>query len=84
MKTHTRVQVRLDTHKQVTDFVKQLNSDGTVDKYVLEDFEGTHRVDARSYLGAIYASAEFGDYIYLVNTTEDGKYPSFINNFLCY
>jgi hypothetical protein len=50
-------------------------------RYSVEDAEGIHRVSARSYLGMIYASAEFGDYMYLMNETEDGYFPNFVNDF---
>ena len=76
-----RARIRLDTTKEVTAFVQQMNSDGSVMKYVVEDFDGTHRVSARSYLGMIYASAEFGDHIYLVNDTDDGYFPHFVDDF---
>ena len=76
-----RARIRLDTTKAVSDFVKILNSDGSINKYVVEDFDGRHRVNARSYLGMIYASAEFGEHMYLVNETEDGYFPAFINEF---
>ena len=76
-----RARIRLDTMASVADFVRQLNSDGSVYKYTVEDFEGKHRVNARSYLGMIYASAEFGEHMYFVNETDDGMFPAFINEF---
>ncbi len=76
-----RARIRLDLMSEVADFVRQLNTDGSINKYICEDFEGTHRVNARSYLGMLYASAEFGDYMFLVNETEDGVFPAFINSY---
>lgn len=76
-----RARIRLDTLNQVVDFVKQLNQDGSINKYVIEDRDGRHRVNARSYLGVVYASSEFGDFMYLVNETEDGVFPASINIF---
>jgi len=78
----TRCKIRLETNKEVTSFVSQLNSDGSIDKYIVEDEEGRHRVNARSYLGMIYASAEFAGNMFLVNETEDGKFPSFTYSFI--
>ena len=78
----TRTKIRLETNKEVTAFVQKLNTDGSIDKYIVEDGEGQHRVDARSYLGMIYASAEFAGDMFLVNETEDGKFPSFIYEFM--
>ena len=76
-----RARIRLDTTKGVDTFVRLLNSDGSAMHYTAEDFEGKQRVNARSFLGMVYASAEFGDYIYLVNETEDGIFPSFVDDF---
>ena len=76
-----RVRIRLDTVGSVNDFVRRLNSDGTTNKYIVESMTGKHRVDARSYLGMIYASAEFGDHLYLINETEDGVFPAWVNEF---
>ena len=78
----TRTKIRLETNKEVTAFVQKLNADGSIDKYIVEDVEGRHRVNARSYLGMLYASAEFADNMFLVNETEDGKFPSFIYEFM--
>ena len=78
---YSRAQIQLDTTKAVTEFVTTLNSDGSIDKYVIEDFDGVHRVDARSFLGVLYASAEFGGNLFLVNKTNDGHYPWVINKF---
>ena len=78
----TRTRIRLETTSDVTKFVQQLNSDGSIDKYAVEDESGKHRVNARSYLGMIYASAEFEGHTYLVNETEDGKFPHFIYDFM--
>lgn len=78
----TRTRIRLETNSEVTAFVSKLNADGSIDKYVVEDAEGHHRVNARSYLGMLYASAEFAGNMFLVNETEDGKFPSFIYEFM--
>ena len=78
----TRTKIRLETNSEVTNFVRLLNSDGSIDKYIVEDESGTCRVGARSYLGMLYASSEFADNMYLVNETEDGKFPAFIYQFM--
>lgn len=77
----TRTRIRIETAKDVNDFVSKLNSDGTCDKYTVEDETGLHRVDARSYLGMIYASAEFAGKLYLVNETRDGVFPMFVYSY---
>ena len=84
MSVHTRCRISIETPQEAQSFVQQLNSDGTIDKYFLENFDCTKRVDARSYLGVIYASSDFEGQIFLVNATEDGKLPSFVNNFMIF
>ena len=83
-KAHSRCKIRLETAKEVEEFVSRLNTDGTIDKYFVEDFDCQRRVDARSYLGMIYASSEFAGETYLVNSTEDGKYPKWITDYMIY
>lgn len=74
--------IRLETNKDVVEFVQKLNSDGSIDKYIIEDELGRRRVDARSFLGVIYASSEFSGKMFLVNETEDGKFPGFVSKFM--
>lgn len=76
-----RAKIRLNTNKEVMNFVQEMNSDGTINKYIVEDFEGVHRVGARSFLGMMYASSEFNDNMYLVNETMDGYFPSFVDKY---
>ena len=77
----TRAKIRLQTSSEVNEFVKELNSDGTINKYIVEDEAGEYRVNARSYLGVLYASAEWGGNFYFVNETEDGAFPQCIDKF---
>lgn len=81
MEGYSRAQICLNTTKDVTEFVKTINSDGTVDKYVIEDVDGLHRVDGRSFLGVLYASSEFNGKMFLVNRTHDGHFPWTIDKF---
>ena len=76
---HSRAHIRLNTTAEVSAFVAQINTDGTTDKYIIEDFNGTQRANARSLLGVIYAMSGFNDEMYLVNMTRDGVYPSFVD-----
>lgn len=78
---HSRAHIRLDTTSSIADFVKILNSDGSIDKYVIENFDSSSVVNARSYLGVLYMSVEYNDNMYLVNLTNDGTFPYEINNF---
>ena len=77
----TRTHIRLNTTEEASRFVSQLNTDGTADKYSIEDFDGVHRANARSLLGVIYAMSDFHDEMYLVNETQNGVYPSFVDAF---
>ena len=76
-----RAKIRLHTSAEVNKFVSELNADGTIIRYSIENEDGNYRVSARSYLGVLYASAEWGGNLYLVNETEDGVFPSFVNQF---
>lgn len=76
-----RAHIRLNTAKEVQDFVATLNSDGSIDKYVIRDTNNHYCADARSMLGVLYAMSEFNDAMYLVNETEDGKFPSTIDKY---
>lgn len=75
-----RVNLSLETASEISEFVSIINSDGSTSKYVLEDFDGSFTVNARSYLGVLYATAEFGD-LYLINATNDGSFPNGIDKF---
>ena len=76
-----RAKISLDTTKSVLDFVQLMTKEDSNDRLMLENFNGTHRVSAKSFLGAMYASTEWGGEIYLINETNDGEFPSFINDF---
>ena len=76
-----RARIRLDTTRAVKEFCEAMNSDGTITRYTVEDYDGVYRVNARSYLGMIAASVDFGEHMYLVNETEDGVFPSFVDKF---
>lgn len=76
---HSRAHIRLNTTAEAGAFVTQINTDGTTDKYIIEDFNGTQRANARSLLGVIYALSDFNDEMYLVNMTRDGVYPFFVD-----
>ena len=38
---HSRAHIRLNTTAEAGAFVAQINTDGTTDKYIIEDFNGT-------------------------------------------
>lgn len=78
---HPRAKIRLDTSAAVMNFVREINSDGSLIKYTIENEEGTYRVSARSLLGVLYASAEFNKGLYLVNESTDDPFPAFIDKY---
>ena len=78
---YTRAQIQLDTNTRVTDFINEMSTDNSLYRYYLENFDGSYRVNARSLLGAIYASAEFQGQVFLVNDTHDGLFPNFIDKY---
>ncbi len=84
MGVHTRAQLRINGEQDAELFVKLLNSDGSLDKYYLEDATATERVNARSFLGVLYFIAYHNDETYLVNETNDGQYPGGIDEFRDY
>ena len=79
MDNRIRAQIRLDTQQKILDFTNYLNNE--VGRYSIEDVSGERRVDARSLLGLIYASGDFGDDMYLINETDNGYFPNFVNNY---
>lgn len=78
---HVRAHIRIDTTEEASRFVSELNSDGSVNSYFIENFNGNSRVNARSLLGVIYAMTEHQANMFLVNETEDGYFPSFIDKY---
>lgn len=81
MELYTRAHIRFNTTEEVTKFVTEINSDGTANKYTIEDFTGKTRVNARSLFGIIYAMTEYCDNMYLVNETVDGYFPRFVDKY---
>lgn len=81
MINHLRAHIRLNTMTEAEAFVSKLNSTGTIFKYMIEDFSGSERINARSYLGVIYAMATYNDNMYFINDTEDGNFPPCIDEY---
>lgn len=74
-----RAQIRLDTQKKILEFTSQMLN--VVGHYTVENYNGSLRVDALSLLGLMYASGDFGDEMYLVNETDNGYFPNFVDNY---
>lgn len=78
---HSRAHIRLMTMNDIKNFVSVLNSDGTADRYTIENANGSLRINARSIEGVIYATVDYNNETYLVNETNDGVYPSGIDEY---
>ena len=78
---HARTHIRLMTMKDIKNFVELLNTDGTADRYTIENTSGSLRINARSLEGVIYAAIDYNDETYLVNETNAGVYPSGIDEY---
>lgn len=79
--SHTRTELELVTATDAQKLCSVLNSDGTADKYVLENYDGTYRLNPRSYMQIICAIMEFPDGIFLVNDTHNGVYPAGVDEY---
>lgn len=76
-----RAHIRFNTTQEAAEFVQNLNSDGTVNKYTITNNTGNYRTNARSLLGVIYAMTDFNDNMYFINETEDGVFPGAIDKY---
>ena len=78
---HIRAHIRLNTMEEVRNFVQRVNGDGSVNKFMIEDFDGKQRVSARSVMGVLYAMTDFNDNMFFVNDSTEGELPSFIDEY---
>ena len=78
---YVRAHIRLNTAAEANDFVAAMNSTGSVDKFIIEDYNRIQRANARSLLGVIYALSDYNDEMYLVNETNDGIFPSCVDKY---
>ena len=74
-----KISLKLDTPNKITDFMLAMNNFHTTDEYCLINNQGG-LVDAKSTLSVVYAGVAF-DKIFLVNRTNDGVFPPFIDQF---
>lgn len=75
-----RAHIQLTTAQDIANFVSVINTDGTPNHYTITNEDGSLSVNARSYLGMLYAATEF-ERLYLVNQTEDGEFPKGIDEY---
>lgn len=75
---HSRAHIRLNNQTEAMNFVRILSEHK--DEFSIEDFNGSHRVNAKSILGVMYASTDFNDEMFLVNDF-NGEIPNSIDVF---
>ena len=76
---HVRAHIRLNTQDEITKFMVSLVD--LEDSFSIEDFDGIQKANAKSTLGVMYASCDYGEQMYLVNLTNDGYFPAAIDRF---
>lgn len=74
---HIRAHIRIVTQSDILRLMDILSS--SEDSFSIEDFSGSHRVNARSILGVLYITSECSEKVFLVNDTHDGVFPNEIN-----
>ena len=85
MKQYTRAHIRLSSMDEVGAFVKMMMTSTPVEsQYRVETADGSRAVNARSYVGMIYMSAEHSNEMYLVNETNNGVFPVELDAFRIY
>ena len=78
--SHVRAHIRLTTQGEVMDLIHDLR-EFSDHEFSIENFSGTQRANAKSLLGVLYASGDYGDEMYLINDTVDGEFPVAIDRF---
>lgn len=78
-----RAHIRMMTNEDCKRFVDDVNLSPQLENetVVLQNETGRYQVDARSLLGVIYAACEFNDHLYMVNLSEDGHFPGFVDKY---
>ena len=79
MTTRIRAHIRLSNQAEVMTFIQHLTKFN--DKFSIENRKGTHRVDAKSVIGVMYTMYDFPEEMYLVNDSQDGFIPSFVDSY---
>lgn len=75
---HSRAHIRLNNQTEAMNLVQLLSEHK--DEFSIEDFSGSHRVNAKSIIGVMYASMDFNDEMFLVNDSS-GEIPNSIDAF---
>lgn len=80
MNNYIRAEIKLLTQTDIVHFIEKMNQESS-DSYIVESEDRRIRVNARSIIGMLYAATEIGSHIYLVNETNNGVFPNFINEY---
>lgn len=75
-----RKKIYFDCQHKVLDFILKISQEDH-EEYVIEDYEGFLRVNARSITGVLYAVKDFEE-LYLRNCEHPGCFPDFVENFV--
>ena len=78
-KIHARAHIRLTSQAEVMEFIQGLCR--FEDAFSIESRSGMHRVNAKSVIGVMYTMFDFPDEMYLVNDSNDGVIPAFVDQF---
>ena len=78
-KIHARAHIRLTSQAEVMEFIQGLCR--FEDAFSIESRSGMHRVNAKSVIGVMYTVFDFPDEMYLVNDSNDGVIPAFVDRF---
>ena len=74
---HARAHIRLSSQAEVMAFVQGLCK--FEDSFSIESRSGLHRINAKSVIGVMYTMLDFPEELYLVNDTNNGFIPSFVD-----
>lgn len=77
IKPHSRAHIRLSSQTEVIAFIQELCKQD--DSFSIENMNGNHRVNAKSVIGVMYTMLDFPEELFLVNDTNDGVIPSFVD-----
>lgn len=76
---YTRAHIRLNSQAEVISFIQELCKYD--DTFSIENAAGNHRVNAKSVIGVMYTMYDFPEDMYLVNDTNNGRIPAFVDAF---
>ena len=76
---HSRAHIRLTSQAEVLQFVQGLSRSDDV--FSIENKDGSRRIDAKSILGVLYFTFDLQDEMFLVNESNNGLIPAFVDQF---